>query len=496
MPITVITVMVINNYRNRIEIEKKSIIENAEKEMILADRLILNKFNSIERELNRIYIGSDLSEYELREITRKEKLLKHLFIIDKENKFLFPPETGELSKRETEFLEEAGKIELITSLQSKLLITEKNETISDWYTWFMGDRINFIYFNNYDYELKEYLIEKYALISELINVLPDSGDSDFSKRIQLFDARGDLLYQWGNYNPEKDQPVVAEKALSAPLGSWRFYYYYKDDKNDSDILNLQNYMIILGMISLTFLILFLAYYFYKENSRAMNIAGQKVSFVNQVSHELKTPLTNIRLYSELLQSKLKEEKELEYIEIIINEGCRLSRLINNVLIFNKGEKGNLTKRIEKTDINKLINQVLEKFRPLLNENDMETIFRAEELPFINTDADMVEQIISNIVSNAVKYGSSGKYLRIDADVKNDYISIRIADRGPGIALKERKNIFKPFYRINNSLSEGVSGTGIGLSIAQTLAMETGAELKIEDTEQGAAFILSLPSDRR
>jgi len=123
---------------------------------------------------------------------------------------------------------------------------------------------------------------------------------------------------------------------------------------------------------------------------------------------------------------------------------------------------------------------------------METSFRVTKLPQIKTDADMIEQIIGNIIGNAIKYGSSGKYLFIVTEQQATSVRIIIGDKGPGIAKKERSRIFKPFYRIDNSLSEGVSGTGIGLSIAKTLAFETGSTLKLENTETGAVFSLTIP----
>ena len=408
MPITVITVMVFNTYTNRMTIEEERLKDSAAKQLTAVDRLIQNSFRTIERSLKNIQIGQVMSADELRGISNKEKLIKQLFIIDIDNKFIFPPEEGELSRREEDFLAEAVEIELISALQARISPTEKNELTSGWYTWFMGDGINFIYFDNKNNELKGFFIERYALISELINVLPDSDNSNMDYRVILYDARGNILYQWGNYLPPESQLPLSGTALSAPLGSWRFQYYQALNGKEKDIINLKNYMIIFGLTAMTIMILFLSYYFYKENSRTINIARRKVSFVNQVSHELKTPLTNIRLYSELLQKKLTDKKELEYLDIIINEGSRLGRLINNVLIFGKGERGELKQRIEKIDLNSLIREVLEKFDPLLKENHMKTDFQERKLPEVETDADMIEQIIANIVGNAVKYGSSGK----------------------------------------------------------------------------------------
>ncbi|MBI9098894.1 MAG: HAMP domain-containing histidine kinase [Spirochaetaceae bacterium] len=490
MPVTVITVMGIYTYRNSLNKERESLKEAAEEILIVNDRLLQNRIRLIEDELEGLSLDPQLTTDEIRPAMNRERLVKQAFIIDGEDQFIYPPIKGDTSSKEKEFLAEAESIELVSNLRARISPVEKQLNQSQWYTWFMGDGLNFINFSEKDNMIYGYLVERYSLVSQLINVLPQDRDDSF--RIQLTDARGGILYQWGNYSHGETEKALLEHSLGEPLGSWRLFYFHNEKTGTPIKTTLGNIYIIPVIVLLSLIIFFLAYYFYRENTREMETARKQVTFVNQVSHELKTPLTNIRLYSELLQNKLVDPKERNFLDIIVRESNRLGRMINNVLTFSRGERGELKSQNKKTDINLLISEILEKFGPLLKENSMKIIYRENPLPAVVTDKDMIEQILNNIIGNAVKYGSAGKYLGIETEVKKDVLIIYIDDRGPGIPEPERELIFKPFYRIDNSLTQNNSGTGIGLSLAKTLAEETGSLLKIEKSPVGACFSLAIP----
>ncbi len=494
VPITALAVMAVYTFRNNENRSREDLKDKAEKVLIINERLMQDSIRQIELELEQISFDTYPSFDELRAAMNRERMIKQTFLIDDTNNFLFPAPEGETSQKEREFLSEAENIDLPGSLNAALSPDENKEISSQWYTWFMRDGINFIYYRKVDGEIEGFLIERYALISRMIALLPETGENEEDVRIQLTDARGGILYQWGNYSPqEKDEPL-REYSLSEPLGSWRLFYYYDEEHHFAD-LNRKSALFIIPAMGLVLIIFFLAYYFYRENKREMETARKQVSFVNQVSHELKTPLTNIRLYSELLQTRLSEPKNQNYIEIIVKESDRLGRMINNVLTFNRGERGELKTNIETVDLNTLIDEILEKFRPLLLKNSIKIEYSQTSLPLIETDRDMIEQILINILANAVKYGASGHYLGIKTKSNENTVKIYIQDRGPGISDRERKKIFTPFYRIDNSLTQQTSGTGIGLSIAANLAKKTGSILQLEESETGACFTLTIPGKR-
>jgi CheY-like chemotaxis protein len=433
MPIIVMTVMAFRTYgnsENQILEEQRDTANNI---LISNNRILQNKFRMIENDLNQLVFDSSLTAREIRSETTRVKLVNEVFIINSDNKFIFPPEDGEMSQRERDFISEAKNIELINSLRSMISPTESRAEHSRWYTWFMGDGINFVYFTTSGSEIKGILLERYALLSELINVLPQSEENDSSFKVHLSDARGNLLYQWGSYIPEESSEPIREFSLSEPLNSWRLFYYIDENSEEKSIIKNRNLLLFSGLVFMTIVIVLLSFYFYRENTREMAVARQQVTFVNQVSHELKTPLTNIRLYSELLQEKLIDKKQREFLDIIINEGSRLGRMINNVLTFSKGEQGELTKKNEETNISLLITEVLDKFKLQFTKNGMEISYEKTNLPMIQTDRDMIEQILINLVGNAVKYGVSGKFLAIKTEVFSAEDGLSAFD------LYERKN---------------------------------------------------------
>lgn len=495
MPVTALAVMAVYTFRNSENRSREELKDKAEEVLIINDRLMQDSIRQIELELEEISFKEFTTYDELRVAMNRQRMIRQVFVIDETDRFIFPPPEGETSQKERDFLVEAETIDLPGNLNAALSPDEYGEISSRWYTWFMRDGINFIFFRKVDSEIEGFLIERYALISRLIAILPETANEEGNFRIELTDARGGTLYQWGNYTPEERDEPLREYSLSAPLGSWRLFYYFDEENHFAELTGGRKIYIIPVTVLLLLCIFFLAYYFYRENKREMDKARKQVSFVNQVSHELKTPLTNIRLYSELLQNRLSAPKEQNYIEIIVKESDRLGRMINNVLTFSRGERGELRKNIELVDLHELIEEILEKFKPLLIENSIETEYSRTPLPLIETDRDMIEQILVNLLGNSVKYGASGNYLGIKTECDERAVNISIEDRGPGIQDREKKKIFSPFYRIDNSLTQKTSGTGIGLSIAANLALETGSVLKLEESESGACFSLSIPIKR-
>lgn len=252
--------------------------------------------------------------------------------------------------------------------------------------------------------------------------------------------------------------------------------------------------VAVGIVAGCALLLLLAVYFYRENTREMRDAAQRVSFVNQVSHELKTPLTNIRMYAELLQSQidgLGQSGADENLGVIVNESQRLSRMINNVLTFAKGQRGQLTlnRRVGVPD--SVIESTIEHFKPALEAKKIEVEFSGEAGDSVSIDPDYLEQILGNLLSNVEKYVPNGGHAKVLTKLSGLSLTVRVFDDGPGIPEAQRESVFEPFTRLSNKLSDGITGTGIGLSISRELARTHGGELSIEATERGASFKLEL-----
>ena len=226
-------------------------------------------------------------------------------------------------------------------------------------------------------------------------------------------------------------------------------------------------------------------------------AAQKTSFVANVSHEFKTPLTTIRLYAELLeQGRVPDTgKRNEYLKAIGRETQRLARLVNNVLDFSRLEQGRKKYKYEQIDLSAAVAQLLDLHGPRIAEAGLEL---KRELPvqpmLVVTDRDAVEQIVLNLLDNACKYAASGGEVVIALTARaGGGAELCVCDRGPGVPPEHRERIFEKFHRVDDTLTAEKGGAGLGLSIARQLARGLGGELRhVVRLGGGATFVLELP----
>ncbi|MBC8097595.1 MAG: HAMP domain-containing histidine kinase, partial [Akkermansiaceae bacterium] len=234
-------------------------------------------------------------------------------------------------------------------------------------------------------------------------------------------------------------------------------------------------------------------------NRQLTLARQKTDFVSNVSHELKTPLTSIRMFSELLaEGRVTDSaKQRSYLNIITAETARLTRLINNVLDFSRMERGEKKYNFRDCDLVQLVHETIESYRPHL-ENDgyrLETDFTPGALP-IKGDGDALAQVIVNLLSNAEKYSGTGKEISVNVTRRDGplpCVEVKISDRGLGVPHGSEQKIFEKFYRAHDSLSSGIQGSGLGLTLARQIARAHGGDVICEAREGGGScFSLRLP----
>ncbi|MBL9214850.1 MAG: HAMP domain-containing histidine kinase [Opitutaceae bacterium] len=226
-------------------------------------------------------------------------------------------------------------------------------------------------------------------------------------------------------------------------------------------------------------------------------AAQKTSFVANVSHEFKTPLTTIRLYAELLELGRvpAAEKRAEYLRTIGRETQRLARLVGNALEFSRLEQGR--KQFERVplDLGAELTRLLDTHEPRLAESGLRLRRDLPGAPLtVATDRDACEQIVLNLLDNAAKYAAAGGEVTVElAPRPGGGARVRVLDRGPGVPPEHRERIFEKFHRVDNTLTAGKTGAGLGLSIARQLARGLGGDLRHEPrADGGSAFILDLP----
>jgi len=229
--------------------------------------------------------------------------------------------------------------------------------------------------------------------------------------------------------------------------------------------------------------------------RQLILGRQKTDFVSNVSHELKTPLTSIRMFSEMLSEGRVADpgNQKRYINIIAAEAARLTRLINNVLEFARRERGEEKYQFSRIDLRQLTEKIVETYRPNLETGGF--ILRSE-LPSapvqVNADPDALSQVLLNLLSNAEKY--SGERKEIDVQLKTNAMAaeVVICDRGIGVPSGFEEQIFEKFVRAHDALSSGIQGTGLGLTIARQIARAHGGDILYTKRENGGScFTLRL-----
>lgn len=226
-------------------------------------------------------------------------------------------------------------------------------------------------------------------------------------------------------------------------------------------------------------------------------AAQKTSFVANVSHEFKTPLTTIRLYAELLeQGRVRDAAQGgDYLRTIGRETQRLARLVNNALDFSRLEQGRKKYALESLDLTAEIGRLLDTHAPRLAEAGLAL---RRELPeaavTVTADRDAIEQIVLNLIDNACKYAAAGGEVTIAVAPRSPRgAAVCVADRGPGVPREHQDRIFEKFHRVDDTLTAEQGGTGLGLSIARQLARGLGGELSYAPRAGGGAeFTLELP----
>jgi len=233
-----------------------------------------------------------------------------------------------------------------------------------------------------------------------------------------------------------------------------------------------------------------------ETERLEELNKMKSLFVSSVSHDMKTPLTSIRMFAELLRTKPRPDKEAKnFLQIIEAETDRLTRLINNVLDFSKIERGVKEYRFEDVELNDQTRRALESmsFQFSTERVDLKKELFPEDL-VIRADRDALMEAVLNLLTNAVKYTPENKVIDVSTGVEDSKAFIRIADNGIGISPAEVEKIFQPFYRAPEGRDRGVGGVGLGLSIVKHIMDAHHGFVRVESVPgKGSSFMLLFPT---
>jgi signal transduction histidine kinase len=313
--------------------------------------------------------------------------------------------------------------------------------------------------------------------------------------ITIRDENSRVLYS----NATAQDAFFLESNFDRPFSNWKARIGLKNTNLDDLARDSFLHSVGATLLVLLFLLCGIALII-RATDREARLAQAKSNFVSNVSHELKTPLSLISLFSEILELGRvnSEEKKAEYYRIIRHESGRLNKMIDNILDFSKIEAGRKTYNFAAGDMAEVIEGVISSYRYQISNAgfDLQTNLQPD-LPPVFMDRDALAQAISNLLDNAIKYAGEGKQLSITAETRGTDLSLEIADHGIGIPRAEQAKIFEKFYRVGNGLIHDVKGSGLGLALVKHIIEAHHGTISVEsEVGQGSRFRILLPLTAR
>ncbi len=224
-------------------------------------------------------------------------------------------------------------------------------------------------------------------------------------------------------------------------------------------------------------------------------------FVANVSHELRTPLTNVKSYAETIAGTMEEgdrlppELERQFLGVIVGEADRMTRIVQDLLTLSKFDYGKMEMKLSRFPFAQTVRDVCEaEAIDAKNHSHVLTVEVPETLPEVNGDRERIEQVLMNVVSNAIKYTPDGGHIRISAGTRGQFVWARVEDDGIGIPEKDLPQLFERFYRVDKARSRESGGTGLGLSIAREIMNQHQGDIQISSVYgKGTTVTVMIPT---
>jgi signal transduction histidine kinase len=360
---------------------------------------------------------------------------------------------------------------------------------------FADDKLNLLFWKKIkDGHVLGCVINNIVFRERIINVLPNIYST--ARILTVLDEGGRPLI-----TPQKAKvsdwrrPFVARE-ISEVLPRWEIAAYIADPTAVSLQARIRAVAMWMFILVLFVSIVVGGTLVLKALHSEMTLAQQKTTFVTNVSHELKTPLTSISMFAEMLKEKRQpdETKRERYLDIMVSETERLTRLINNVLDFSRMSQGKMHYNMKKIDIVDACRVIFENQRLRLENNGfgVKFISNIDHLA-VKADEEAIKQVVLNILSNAEKYSTETKDIELEIFREEKSAIINIKDRGIGISRTNANRLFKAFYRADDSLTSKVRGTGLGLTISRQIIRDHGGDLMyFPNVGGGSIFQIELP----
>jgi signal transduction histidine kinase len=356
------------------------------------------------------------------------------------------------------------------------------------YTFLSGTKPNRYYYGGHYWNIN-------YLKTEIITKLFRDLEQDSGLRFQLVDDTGRNIL-----TSEKivQTDVILDLSYRPTPLPWKLFVSHSDMKDVENTA--QREIMIYGVLLIVIvgLMIFGAFLIVRDIYRESEITRIKTEFVHNISHELKTPLTLIRLYGETLQRKKdlsKKDKEESY-EIITKESERLSHQIDNVLDFSRIEMGRKEFIFKKGNLANVIRNSLESFRYHLDKKGF--LVKAEissNIPDNEFDEDAISSVLINLLSNSMKFSPTIKEITVKLSCDEENIVLQVSDKGIGITPKEISKIFDRFYRAENKIVSKTRGSGLGLTLVKHIIDAHNGRITVRsEPGKGSIFTVFLPID--
>ena len=338
------------------------------------------------------------------------------------------------------------------------------------------------------------LISVDALTDLWRDALPENASPDYVLALLNDKGRPVVTQPPGEKGRDWRRPFVASE-IGEALPHWEAALYLMRPQQLQENARAVRRTLLLLIVAALAAIVFGGWAVFADARRQLALAQKKTDFVSNVSHELKTPLTSIRMFAEMMQSgNATEEKRPQYLRIIVAEAERLTRLINNVLDFARLERKQKRYDFHPLDLHEVLARTWEGHELHLREQGFTTRWQAAPPPYpVHGNDDALAQIFVNLLSNAEKYSTDRKEVEIHSYLTEDSVHVSVLDRGSGVPPGEEAKIFEAFYRAHDSLASGIQGSGLGLTLAQRLAKEHGGEITYQAREGGGSNVTLRPA---
>ena len=338
---------------------------------------------------------------------------------------------------------------------------------------------------------RRYLIVAWHYVPLIVHDLFTSlySDRDVQSRLNVVDAEGRIIFG----PPLSRGGVTIGRPFETTLYKWRLNAtILAAEELGTAVARRRVLELVMVALSIAVVIAGLIVVFVAA-ARERRLSNLKSDFVANVSHELKTPLSVVRMFGELLQRGQAEtpEKRSQYLQIINTESERLTGLIENLLDFARAERGRASYNFNEGCLESVVHRAVEACRPRTDDTEI-VIDIPDDLPFVWIDERAVEIALINLIDNALKYAPDGRRISVVLRRANRTVEFRVTDQGPGISTEERRRVFERFFRGKSAEATKTRGSGIGLALVQHIATAHGGRAWVESPETGGStFVFSI-----